>query len=151
MQRYSRLLQVELLLAVTGLLVLALHVHYVPPSLENLIPATVYRFKLNMGFETVDNDEEFIFTDRLGNKILPTFRPMFPGAGHPGAGYSDSDVPAETFRTNIVQIQRFRPDITPDTCRSKWKGENMDYDMAVQALMDRESPPTQVALTQQVQ
>ena len=50
MQRYSSLFQIERLFLLIGLLVLALHIHYVPPILEAILPSTVYRFKLNMDF-----------------------------------------------------------------------------------------------------
>jgi hypothetical protein len=107
-------------------------------SLDNLV--TLCRFHhraLHQGEFTVartSNTEEFVFTDRRGGRILPSFRPQFP---------HQENVPAGTFFENgqiakILEVERFNPEITPQTCKTRWIGEEMDYDIAVQALLRRE-------------
>jgi hypothetical protein len=43
---------------------------------------------------------------------------------------ADRDVSEEIFE--------FKREITPDTCKSKWCGEELDMDLAIQALLSRE-------------
>ncbi len=69
----------------------------------------------------------FLFTDRFGNKIEPTFQPVFP----------ESDVSAETS-AQILEVEKFHPEIASETGHSEGKGEDTDFPLAMQALLDRE-------------
>jgi hypothetical protein len=98
--------------------------------LGNLI--TLCRFhhrQLHLGeFSITPDDGEFIFADRRGIEILPTFRPQFP---------DQENVSAETSG-GILEIEKFQPEISAETCRSKWAGEVLDMDLAIQALLRRD-------------
>ena len=72
--------------------------------------------------------KQLVFSDKGGQEIQASFRPQFAG----------ENVSAETFPTKALTIERIRPEISPQTCRSRWEGGAMDYDIAVQALMNRE-------------
>ena len=53
---YLKLFNTEVILLATGGLLLVLHLLYSPPPFEQLLPATVYRFKVNMTFEKPDSE-----------------------------------------------------------------------------------------------
>ena len=99
--------------------------------LNNLI--TLCRFhhrQLHQGEFTITPDGyEFIFSDRWETRILPTFRPQFPDQKGVSAGRPSAE---------ILQIEKFRPEISAETCKTKWAGENLDMDLAIQALLTRE-------------
>ena len=94
--------------------------------LDNLI--TLCRFhhrQLHLGEFTITPDgNEFIFSNRRGIKILPTFRPQFPDQ--------------ENVSAEILEIETIRPEISAETCRTKWAGEALDMGIAIEALLRRE-------------
>jgi hypothetical protein len=97
-------------------------------SLDNLITLCRFHhrtlhqgeFKLTQGEDT----DDFIFRDVFGREIFPTVRPLF----------SSQDATSATS----LSIEEKCKDVSYETCRTKWRGEIMDYDMAVGALMDRQ-------------
>jgi hypothetical protein len=97
-------------------------------SLDNLL--TLCRFHhraLHQGELTIargDDLDDFIFSNMFGNEITPTVRPQFP----------DQDA----ANGEILRIEEFCKDVSAETCITGWRGESMDYDIAVQALLRRE-------------
>jgi hypothetical protein len=94
--------------------------------LNNLI--TLCRFhhrQLHQGEFTITPDgHDFTFSNRRGIKILPTFRPQFP---------DQENVSAEIF-----ELETIRPEISAETCKTKWAGEILDMDIAIGALLRRD-------------
>jgi hypothetical protein len=95
-------------------------------SLGNLI--TLCRFhhrQLHLGeFSITLDGGEFIFSNRRGIEILPTFRPQFPDQ--------------ENVSAEILELETIRPEISAETCKTKWAGESLDMDLAIQALLTRD-------------
>jgi hypothetical protein len=74
------------------------------------------------GFECEKSTSgELIFRDRSENR-LPTHWTL-PG------------IAAEDYE-HWLDNEFFEPGIKPDACVAKWRGERMDYQMAVSGLMD---------------
>jgi hypothetical protein len=94
--------------------------------LNNLI--TLCRFhhrQLHQGEFTITPDgNDFTFSNRRGIKILPTFRPQFPDQ--------------ENVSAEILELEAIRPEISAETCKTKWAGESLDMDIAIGALLRRE-------------
>ena len=70
-----------------------------------------------------DYENEFLFKDKKGKEIVPTFRPMF----------DDHDVSADT-----LDVEQYGENVSADTCVTKWMGERMDLPYAVGTIMDLE-------------
>ena len=70
---------------------------------------------------TIPND--FLFTDRHGHEIEPT----------PGHFFTDHDVSAETLDIEVAS-----PDVSAETCQTKWMGERMDENYVVDLMIDKE-------------
>ena len=90
-------------------------------------PETTHQSEVTHPGETstlAEESTEFIFTDRQGNIIRPTFRPQFNYQDHVSA--------------EILSIEKYRPEIDSSTCKTKWRGEGMDYGMAIDGLLTRE-------------
>ncbi|MEP5764375.1 MAG: DUF222 domain-containing protein [Halieaceae bacterium] len=99
-------------------------------SLDNLV--TLCRFHhraLHHGefsINTKDNDT-LEFTNRCGEEILPVVRPLFAKA--PQMGSLRGLQPLANVSTGLRSAE---------TRQSRWSGESMDYDMALQALLSRQ-------------
>jgi hypothetical protein len=92
-------------------------------SLDNLLTLCRYHHRaLHRGEFTVDQD--LVFRDRDGNELPETFTPAY--AGH--LDYDDASAP-------ILTVQKLTKGVSYETCRTRWCGENMDYDMALSGLM----------------
>ena len=97
-------------------------------KLYNLV--TLCRFHhraLHQGEFTIspgDDSDDFIFRDVFGNEILPSPRPQFPHQDAPGSV--------------TLCVEEFCKDVSAETCLTNWRGEDMDYGIAVGALLDRQ-------------
>jgi hypothetical protein len=97
-------------------------------SLKNLVTLCRFHhralhqgeFKLTQGEST----DDFIFSDVFGHEIFPTVRPLFSGQDPTSA--------------TITDIEEKCKDVSYETCLTNWRGEIMDYDIAVGALMNRQ-------------
>ena len=98
-------------------------------SLDNLVTLCRYHHRqLHRGsfairVEKIDGDQRLIFSTPGGRAIESSFFPQFPG------------VSAETSED---ALQHGAPGVDAGTCVTRWRGEDCDYGMAVEALMYRD-------------
>jgi len=103
-------------------------------SLVNLV--TLCRFhhrKLHEGeFSVIAHPEvadDFMFTDPTGCEITPLVHPAFP---------DQDDVSAGRPSAEILDIERFRTDVSAETCKTQWMGDSMDEKWVVDLMMEEE-------------
>jgi len=98
-------------------------------SLENLVTLCRYHHRqLHKGnyrieVENTGAEQQLIFSTPSGRKIKTSYFPQFP------------DVSAETSRSALAVIA---PEVDSGSCVTKWRGEDCDYSMAVEALIARD-------------
>ena len=92
-------------------------------SLDNLVTLCRHHHRgLHQGlFDVVLRSDEFVFSKACGEQIEYSFNPQF-----------SKNVPAGTF-ADYLEAQW--PEVDKDTAVSRWAGERMDFDMAVEGLM----------------
>lgn len=92
-------------------------------SVDNLVTLCRHHHReLHRGlFNVVLRGDEFVFSKACGEEIESSFYPQFT-----------KNVPAETF-ADYLEAQW--PEIDKDTAVSRWAGEPMDFDMAIEGLM----------------
>jgi hypothetical protein len=92
-------------------------------SLDNLMTLCRYHHRaLHRGEFTVDRD--LVFRDVKGNALPETVTPAY--AGDPN--YDAASAP-------MLTVQKVTKGVSYETCRTQWRGEAMDYDMALNGLL----------------
>lgn len=98
-------------------------------SLDNLVTLCRYHHRLlhqdgfSIKVDSTSGAQQLIFTTPSGRKLESSLFPQFPG------------VSAETSTT---ELKRLAPAVHARTCVSRWEGEDCDYGMAVEALLQRD-------------
>ena len=97
-------------------------------SLDNLVTLCRFHHRALHGDEFSitpgDDSDDFIFRDSFGKEIFPRVRPQFP----------DQDAPT----ARVLSLEEKCKDVSAETCLTNWHGEDMDYDIAVGILLDRQ-------------
>ena len=71
-------------------------------------------------------DQDLVFRDRSGVELAKTFTPAY--AEH--TNYDDASAA-------VLTVQKLTKSDSYETCRTRWSGEAMDYDMAVSGLLSK--------------
>jgi hypothetical protein len=103
-------------------------------SMDNLV--TLCRFhhrKLHEGEFNVKVHpkiaDDFIFCDSKGDEIKAVASPLFPHQQDMGTARPSAE---------ILDIEKYRPDVTAETCKTKWLGDSMDTPWTVNLIMETE-------------
>jgi len=82
-----------------------------------------HRGSFAMRVEKIDGDQRLIFSTPGGRAIESSFFPQFPGV---------------SAQTSGDALQHGAPGVDAGTCVTRWRGEDCDYGMAVEALIYRD-------------
>jgi hypothetical protein len=106
-------------------------------SLDNLVTLCRYhhrqlhRGSFSMALDTCSSGQQLVFSTPSGGSIEISHLPQFPR------------VSAETSFSTLAAIA---PNVDATTAVTRWRGEDCDYGMAVEALLARDGPEQQFAV-----
>ena len=86
----------------------------------------LHRGSYSISVERGPQEPQLLFTTPAGSRIESSFFPLF------------QKVSAETSRE---ALRAMAPNVDSHTCVSKWRGEDCDYGMAIDALLERDNVP----------
>jgi len=101
-------------------------------SLDNLVTLCrhhhrqLHRGSFTIAVEQSTAGPQLLFTTPSGSRIESSFFPLF------------QNVSAERSQE---ALRAMAPDVDAHTCVSKWRGEDCDYGMAIDALLERDDVP----------
>jgi hypothetical protein len=88
------------------------------------------------------NDGALRFTVKNG-RSFDSLVPARDVAGRSGSHHTSTDVTRGNWSQLVADLAESGATITPDTAVTRWRGERMDYGIAIDALLyrTRQSPP----------